>query len=67
MVIKRRRFLTSEGVRKLCESLNSEFNKASVKIGRDTSLNILRKHNMITHRKEHRSKTTNSLYRLYEY
>lgn len=67
MVIKRPRSLTSEGIRKLCKSLNTEFNKANIKIGRDTLFNILRNHSMITHRKKHRSKTANSLYRLYEY
>ena len=36
-------------------------------MGRDTLFNILRKHNMLIHRKKYSSRTTNSLHRFYKY
>ena len=54
-------------MRKLKKSLKKEFNKASIKVGRDTLFNILRKHNMLTLRKKPTYKTTNSLHRFYKY
>jgi len=67
IVQKRRRSLPREGVRKLKISLNQEFKNANIKVGRDTLFNILRKHNMLIHRKKYSSKTTNSLHRFYKY
>ena len=43
MVIKRCKFLSGEGVKMLCKSLNVEFNKADIKIGRDILFTILEK------------------------
>jgi putative transposase len=67
IVHKRRRSLPREGVRKLQRSLDPEFTKANLKVGRDTLFNILRKHNMLTLRKKYSSRTTNSLHRFYKY
>ncbi|MFS4457037.1 hypothetical protein [Maribacter sp. 2304DJ31-5] len=67
IVGKRRRSLPREGVRKLKKSLHDEFNKASLKVGRDTLFNVLRKHNMPTLRKKYSSRTTNSLHRSHKY
>ena len=67
IVKNRRKSLPREGVRKLCKSLEREFTKSNLKIGRDTLFNILRKHNMLTLRKKYRSRTTNSLHRFYKY
>nr|WP_236002960.1 IS3 family transposase [Luteirhabdus pelagi] len=67
IVKNRRRSLPREGVRKLTRSLDQEFSDADLKIGRDTLFNILRKHNMLTHRKKYSCRTTNSLHRFYKY
>lgn len=67
MVKQRRRSLPREGTRKLCKSLKTDFENANLKVGRDTLFNILRKHDMLIHRKKHSSKTTNSLHRFYKY
>ncbi|MFK7834256.1 MAG: IS3 family transposase [Winogradskyella sp.] len=67
IVKNRRKSLPREGVRKLTKSLNNEFVKANLKIGRDTLFNILRKHNMLTLRKKTSPRTTNSLHRFYKY
>ena len=67
IVKNRRKSLPREGVRKLTKSLNTDFNKANLKIGRDSLFNILRKHNMLTLRKKYSSRTTNSLHRFYKY
>ena len=56
-----------EGVRKLKLSLENDFNKANIKVGRDTLFKLLRKHNMLTLRKKYSSRTTNSLHRFYKY
>ena len=56
-----------EGVRKLKISLKNDFDKANLKVGRDTLFNILRKHNMLITRKKPSFKTTNSLHRFYKY
>ncbi len=64
---KRRKSLPREGVRKLKKSLDDEFTKASLKVGRDTLFNILRKHQMLTLRKKYSARTTNSLHRFYKY
>lgn len=47
--------------------MDDEFNKVNLKVGRDTLFNILRKHNMLTLRKKHNQRTTNSLHRFYKY
>lgn len=67
IVHKRRRSLPREGVRKLKIALKDDFDKANLKIGRDTLFNILRKHNMLTLRKKPTYRTTNSLHRFYKY
>lgn len=67
IVQKRRKSLPREGVRKLEKSLNDEFTKANLNVGRDTLFNVLRKHNMLTLRKKYSSRTTNSLHRFYKY
>ena len=54
-------------MRKLIKSLDSEFAKANLKIGRDSLFNVLRKHNMLTLRKKHSARTTNSYHRFYKY
>ena len=54
-------------MRKLKKSLNDEFIKANLKVGRDTLFNVLRKNNMLTLRKKSSAKTTNSLHRFYKY
>ncbi|BAO76371.1 IS3 family transposase [Winogradskyella sp. PG-2] len=67
IVSKRRKSLPREGVRKLKISLDKEFTKANLKVGRDTLFNVLRKHNMLTLRKKTSAKTTNSYHRFYKY
>ena len=67
IVHKRRRSLPRDGVRKLKVSLDNEFTKANLKVGRDTLFNVLRKHQMLTLRKKYSSRTTNSYHRFYKY
>lgn len=67
IVQNRRKSLPREGVRKLKKSLKDDFDKANLKVGRDTLFNILRKHNMLTLRKKPSYRTTNSLHRFYKY
>ena len=67
IVRKRRKSLPREGVRKLMRSLDHEFTKANLKVGRDTLFNILRKHQMLTLRKKTSARTTNSYHRFYKY
>ncbi len=64
---KRRKSLPREGVRKLKKSLDDEFTKANLKVGRDTLFNVLRKYQMLTLRKKYSARTTNSLHRFYKY
>lgn len=54
-------------MRKLKKSLNDDFNKANLKVGRDTLFNVLRKYQMLTLRKKYSCRTTNSLHRFYKY
>ena len=54
-------------MRKLTKSLDDEFAKANLKIGRDTLFKVLRKHNMLTLRKKTSTRTTNSYHRFYKY
>ena len=67
IVRKRRKSLPREGVRKLKKSLDGEFTKANLKVGRDTLFSVLRKHNMLTLRKKYSARTTNSLHRFHKY
>ena len=67
IVQQRRKSLPREGVRKLTKSLDYEFSDANLKVGRDTSFNILRKYNMLTLRKKYSTRTTNSFHRFYKY
>ena len=64
---QKRRSLPREGVRKLKISLKNDFDKAKIKVGRDTLFNILRKHNMLITRKKPSHRTTNSFHRFYKY
>ena len=54
-------------MRKLKISLNEDFVKANLKIGRDTLFNVLRKHRLLTLRKKYSARTTNSYHRFYKY
>lgn len=67
IVSKKRKSLPREGVRKLVKSLDNEFNKANLNVGRDTLFKVLRKHNMLTLRKKTSARTTNSYHRFYKY
>jgi transposase InsO family protein len=67
IVKQKRKSLPREGVRKLKKSLNEEFEKANLKVGRDTLFNVLRKYNMLTLRKKPSYRTTNSFHRFYKY
>ena len=67
IVKERRRTLPREGVRKLMRSLDIEFEKANLKVGRDMLFNILREHRMLTLRKKYSARTTNSYHRFYKY
>jgi len=67
IVQKRRKSLPREGVRKLMKSLNQDFEKQQLKVGRDTLFNVLRKHQMLTLRKKYSARTTNSYHRFYKY
>ena len=67
IVKKRRKSLPREGVRKLMRSLNQDFEKQRLKVGRDTLFNILRKYKMLTLRKKYSARTTNSYHRFYKY
>jgi len=67
IVQKRRKSLPREGVRKLMKSLNNDFKKKQLKVGRDTLFKVLREHNMLTLRKKYSARTTNSYHRFYKY
>jgi len=67
IVKKRRKSLPREGVRKLMKSLNNDFEKQQLKVGRDTLFKVLRQHNMLTLRKKYSARTTNSYHRFYKY
>jgi len=49
------------------KSLNKDFKKQQLIVGRDTLFKILRKHNMLTLRKKYSARTTNSYHRFYKY
>ncbi|NMH89049.1 hypothetical protein [Flavivirga algicola] len=67
IVKRRRKPLPREGVRKPKISLKDDFDKANLKVDRDTLFKILRKHNMLILRKKYSSRTTNSMHRFYKY
>jgi len=67
IVQKRRKSLPREGVRKLMKSLNNDFEKQQLKVGRDTLFKVLRNNNMLTLRKKYSARTTNSYHRFYKY
>ena len=67
LVKQRRKSLPREGVRKLIRSLEPEFKKANLKVGRDALFKTLKKHTMLTLRKKPSYRTTNSLHRFYKY
>jgi putative transposase len=67
IVRKRRKSLPREGARKLMKSLNQEFIKANLNVGRDTLFKVLRKYKMLTLRKKSGARTTNSYHRFYKY
>lgn len=67
IVQKRRKSLPREGVRKLMKSLNQDFEKQQLKVGRDTLFKVLREHQMLTLRKKYSARTTNSYHRFYKY
>jgi len=49
------------------KSLNQDFKKQHLKVGRDTLFNVLRKNQMLTLRKKYSCRTTNSYHRFYKY
>ncbi|WP_082379355.1 IS3 family transposase [Pseudalgibacter alginicilyticus] len=67
IVSRKRKSLPREGVRKLIRSLDNEFYKANIKVGRDSLFSVLRKYNMLTLRKKTSARTTNSYHRFYKY
>jgi len=67
IVKKRRKSLPREGVRKLMKSLNEDFDKQHLKVGRDALFKVLRANNMLTLRKKYSCRTTNSYHRFYKY
>ena len=63
VVKKRRQSLPREGVCKLMKSLNKDFEKQQLIVGRDTLFKVLREHKMLTLRKRYSARTTNSYHR----
>jgi transposase InsO family protein len=49
------------------KSLDEDFTKANIKVGRDTLFNVLRKQQMLTLRRKTSARTTNSYHRFYKY
>ena len=49
------------------KSLNGDFEKQQLKVGRDTLFKVLKEHNMLTLRKKYSCRTTNSYHRFYKY
>ncbi len=49
------------------KSLNKDFDKQQLKVGRDTLFKVLREHKMLTLRKKYSARTTNSYHRFYKY
>lgn len=67
MVKEERKDQPRTGTRKLYEALQSSFERAQIKVGRDSLFDILREHNMLVKRKKVSCKTTNSYHRFYKY
>ena len=67
LVEKSRRTLPREGTRKLMKSLKNDFERNSLKIGRDQLFRILRENGLLIRRKKYSSRTTNSHHRFYKY
>ena len=67
LVQKSRRTLPREGTRKLIKSLQDDFKKHHLKIGRDQLFRILRENELLVKRKKYSSRTTNSYHRFYKY
>jgi putative transposase len=67
IIRKRRKSLPRGGVHKLMTSLNQEFIKANLNVGRDTLLKVLRKYKILRLRKKSGTRTTNSYHRFYKY
>ena len=67
LVHKRRRTLPREGTRKLMRSLDEDFKKQQLKIGRDQLFRILRENDLLVRRKKYSSRTTHSHHRFYKY
>lgn len=55
------------GTRKLHVALQASFERANVKVGRDSLFDILRAHNMLVKRKKAYHKTTNSYHHFHKY
>ncbi len=49
------------------KSLNGDFDKQDLKVGRDALFKVLREQNMLTLRKKYSARTTNSYHRFYKY
>jgi len=49
------------------KSLNKDFEKQQLKVGRDTLFKVLREHQMLTLRKKYSARTTNSYHRFHKY
>jgi len=54
-------------VRKLLKSLNEDFSKQQLKVGRDALFKVLRENSMLTLRKKYSCRTTDSYHRFYKY
>lgn len=67
LVKKSRTVLAREGTRKLMKSLDEDFKKQQLKIGRDRLFNILREYNLLVKPKKYSCRTTNSYHRFYKY
>jgi transposase InsO family protein len=67
LVHERRRTLPREGTRKLMKSLDCDFQKHNLKIGRDRLFRILRENDLLIRRKKYSSRTTHSHHRFYKY
>ncbi|WP_157364993.1 IS3 family transposase [Arenibacter algicola] len=67
LVRKSRRTLPREGTRKLMKSLQNDFQKQHLKIGRDRLFSILRENRLLVRRKKYSTRTTNSHHRFYKY
>lgn len=67
IVMRRRRILPREGVRKLHKSIKDELKHNNIKLGRDKLFEILRDEQMLVLPKKSYHRTTNSNHRFYRY